>query len=582
MMRNRRVLRLILLFVMVTLAGCQSDSAKTRKILPEWSRGLIVGVAGVNRPIALLTEDEGTSLAWVGMGLQYARIDRSGTVVAQVTLPFATAHPAETWLCPGRDDTLRLLWIDNPQLPAGIYLARVSRSGDLLTGPIRLTPPDSRAASYAVASGEDGILDIFWATDSPLEGGINHVRLSADDQVLVDHHLVVTNGTRPTLQVSRDGKVHLVYLDGSRPQENNVYYSVFELQTMQMGNATRVARYASGTGLVSPGPVIGLDDEMAYIFWALEQRGGGQSSGEAQTSLVSFPLSQPAMEEAVRLDIPGTARPRYAPSTGSLPYQRLATIGSGWPTSFLYMPAPIRGQVAQLGLFLSGRFSTRSSSNMHIVWAIFDNGELHGYQLPVQADSVLQPNGALDPAGNVHLTWLQPAGFGAYEVCYASTAPEVRLVLDRVTAQDVMRDALNMLWSLTPALGFFPPVLMLWTILPFMWVIGFYFVKVEGGLDRRSAQVALVVAVVLYLLCKLFLMPFVILDYAPFLDRLPEGLHYVSQLGTPAVTLLLGYAAFRLYLRRAKYGSLFAGYLVIVVTDALLSMILYIPGLLGG
>jgi hypothetical protein len=182
----------------------------------------------------------------------------------------------------------------------------------------------------------------------------------------------------------------------------------------------------------------------------------------------------------------------------------------------------------------------------------------------------------IDERGNAHLVFLNAAGFGRYEVYYASTSDRVKANLDRVTVQDRANSFFGALWTLAPAMGFFPPVLLLWSFVSFVWVVVFYFVKTEGGLDRRPAQIALVVSILLYLAGKFILMPGV-LFYAPFLDRLPASLHFVTVLGTPLLTLLVALGALWLYFRCRPYRSLFLAWVIFVLTDAMLSMIIYMP-----
>jgi hypothetical protein len=152
----------------------------------------------------------------------------------------------------------------------------------------------------------------------------------------------------------------------------------------------------------------------------------------------------------------------------------------------------------------------------------------------------------------------------------------VKANLDRVTLQDRATEVLGVLWSMAPALGFFPPVFLLWAFASFVWVILFYFIKVEGGLDRRPAQIALIVAILLYVGSKLFLMPGP-LFYAPFVDRLPSNLQFLPILGTLIFTLLVALGAVWFYFRRRPNRSLFAAYVIFVFTDALLSLLIYVP-----
>lgn len=90
------------------------------------------------------------------------------------------------------------------------------------------------------------------------------------------------------------------------------------------------------------------------------------------------------------------------------------------------------------------------------------------------------------------------------------------------------------------------------------------------------------IAVLLYVFSKLFLMPGVLFTYAPFLNRLPEQLHIVSVLGAPLFTFLVGTAAVLIYFRRTEHRSLFVTYTILVLTDSVLSLIIYMPAWIGG
>jgi hypothetical protein len=378
-----------------------------------------------------------------------------------------------------------------------------------------------------------------------------------------------------------DGTLHLAWVVEPAVRLNYIYYAVFDPSTGQLGSETQVSLYKTATGLVSYPPTLALDYDMVHLFWALEQRGGGLTPGEAKAFHVSFRLDNPYQMEPTQIGIPGLAKPVYSGASGALPYQRLASADAGWPTSVLYMPSTPDGQHPEVGVFLVGEVATQRQSGREVVWAIYDNDELKGYQLPMTLGRTLRPTGVIDASGNVHLAWLNSGGFGRYEVYYASTSDAVKATLDPVTVQDRAIDTLNVAWAMAPALGFFPPVFLLWSFASFIWIVLFYFVKVEGGLDRRPARIALVVAIVLYLFSKLFLMPGP-LFFAPFQDNLPPNLQFLPIIGTPIFTLLVAAAAVWLYFRRTDYRSLFAAYVIFVVTDAVLSLAIYVPRWLQG
>jgi len=583
-MRKRMTPVLVALSLVILLAGCQIGTAKTRKTLPEWSRGEQLGLAGLNQPIDLLADNNQVHLVWVAVGgkaLHYVRLDDAGHVQLSTDLSSTSAHVSDPTLLLSGDGSFGVLWTDNPNIPRALFYGQYDRDGQLVHGPTQLSPAEARVSDYAVAQNADGSSDVFWADEMLSDGGIHHLRMSADGRIAGADRLLIQAAGAPTLKVGADGLIHLAWVKEPSARENYVYYALFNPSTGELGAATQVASYRTATGLVSYPPSLGLDESTVYLCWALEQRAGGLSTGEAHTYLVSFPLNHPQASEPMTLDISDAARPVYVSASGDLPYRRLAVAAAGTPSTVVYMPAPLNGQRPEMGLFLVAQVATARQTNREVVWAIFTDGALKGYQLPSTVGDALRPKGLVDRNGTVHLTWLNAGGFGQYEVYYASTSTAVMAHLDQVTLQDRAMDFLNGVWSLAPAIGFFPPVVLLWAFGSFLWVVGFYVFKVEGGMERRASQVAFVVAILIYLFSKLFLMP-AVLFYAPFLDRVPESLQFIPVLGTLLLTLLAALGAVWLYFRKRPYRSLFASYLIFVAVDVLLSLIIYVPRWLAG
>ena len=579
-MLKRVILALALLSLGLAASGCQAGAVKTPKVLPDWSRAQLVGVSAANQPISLAAEDDYVHALFVAaeaQTLHYLRLDSSGNPQVSVDLELDGAHPSWPELLLRADGSLLAFWTDNPDIPRALFVASLSREGQLLADPQQLSLPGVRVATFAVADNADGSVDVFWANEIPGEGGIYHLELGPGGGVVTDNVLLIAGGAEPSLQVGEDGMIHLGWVEEQELMVQDVYYGLFDPSPSQLRARTRAGSYKTMTGLVAYPPVVALDDSTVYLFWALERRGGGLTgAGNAETSFVTFPLAEPRYQDARTLNIPHLARPSYETASGSLPYERLASPKAAWPTSLLYMPSTSGGQGQEVGLYLVAEVATQTQSSREVVWAIFSNGELEGYQLPAQAGGAMRPRGVVDERGNAHLVFLNAAGFGRYEIYYASTSDAAKANLDRVTMQDRANSFFGALWTLAPAMGFFPPVLLLWSFVSFVWVVVFYFVKTEGGLDRRPAQIALVVSILLYLAAKLILAPGV-LFYAPFLDRLPPNLHFVTVLGTPLVTLLVALGALWVYFRRRLYRSLFAAWVIFVLTDAILSMIIYMP-----
>ncbi len=583
-MRKRVIVLAIVLCLVFLATGCQTGALKTRKVLPEWSRAQQLGVAALNRPIHMVAEDESVHLVWIDAEANsphYVRLDGTGEVEVSTDLDIEGVHPSDARLWLNADGSVMILWTDNPQIPRALFTARIDRDGQLLGDPTQVSPDGVRVSDYALAQDAQGNLHLFWANEIPSEGGVHHIRFSADGEMTTASRLLLANGEHPAAEADAGGMIHLSWVEEPIARLNYVYYAPFDPSTDQLGAETRVALYKTATGLISYPPILGLDEETVYLFWALEQRGGGLTPGESHSYYVAFPLGSPRETEPIEINIPPFASPEYMDASGILPYGQLASASAGWPTSFLYQPATLDGQREELGVFFIAEVATQRQSSKEVAWAIYEDGAIKGYQLPTLLGRGLRPTGAIDPHGNVHLAWLNAGGFGRYEVYYASTSDAVKANLDRVTMQDRTMDVLNALWVLAPALGFFPPVFLLWSFVPLAWVILFYFIKVEGGLDRRSARIALVVSILLYLFSKLFLMPGP-LFYAPMQDRFPESLQFVPVIGTMVFTLLVALGAVWVYFRRREYRSLFAAFVIFVLTDASISLIIYVPRWLAG
>ena len=95
-----------------------------------------------------------------------------------------------------------------------------------------------------------------------------------------------------------------------------------------------------------------------------------------------------------------------------------------------------------------------------------------------------------------------------------------------------------------------------------------------------KGSVVLGIAIALYTGTKLVSLPSSLL-YVPFLDQVPPLLYSALVSGVPLIILVLALAAIYAYARRAERANLFPAFLVFALTDALLSMAIYAPGIFG-
>ena len=161
-MRKRVIVLAIVLCLVLVITGCQEGALKTRKVLPEWSRGLPVGVAAVSQPVAIQAEGGYVHMVWVAAGgtsLHYSRLNHRGSIEVETDLEMEGAHPGYPRLALDRDGGIRVLWMDNPGIPRALFFARLSPDGRLLSDPRRLSAEGVRVSDYDLArDADDGLL----------------------------------------------------------------------------------------------------------------------------------------------------------------------------------------------------------------------------------------------------------------------------------------------------------------------------------------------------------------------------------------------------------------------------------------
>jgi hypothetical protein len=627
----------ILFAILLTLSGCDAASDRSDKPSPDWSRGLHVGVASLNQPMALQVDGEGHAhLVWYTKTeevskLHYVQLDDQAKVVVDRDLDIPLPYLHRPQLLLDRQGKMHLACLareGGPENTAkGLFHFLLDHDGEALSEPIRLSPPSippthgGEVEDYQMCLGQEGRIEVFWTTKE----GIIHLGLDEQGEVISPPTLIVPQGTDPSAQVDRSGTIHLAWLQEPSPQVKELYYVAFKPQ--QVGGpikGTKLTQFNKVISAVLRGPALGLDMEYAYIFWSLEQR-GGLEAGTAGSYYVSLPLGQRSLQPGsgqalltpTQIRIPNL-EPVYTSSQGSYNYRQLAYPLEKWDSNFVAMPSVVEGQRNELAVTLSvkvgfGRKAypdepkARAQEEMPIgpgfrpqiqlAMAVFTKGKMKGYQIATKTGSVsLRSNLQVDPAlqqalrqaqdkaqeaaPDLHLAWLDTAGFWQYDVYYASTSPEVKAWLDRTSPQDVLLNAVELAWrtlsgvALLPLVGF-------WVIPPLIWIVLFYTLAGEEGLELRRVKVALGIAIALYMGAKLVLLPNFLL-YVPLLDQVPPHLHSVWILGVPLIIFALALAAMYAYIRRTERATLFLAFFVFALTDALLSLAIYASSFFGG
>jgi hypothetical protein len=568
----------ILVAVLLILGGCDVISDRSAKPSPDWSRGLQIGVASLSQPVALQIDGEGhahlvwyTRLEEVGK-LHYAQLDDQAKVLMERDLEIPLSDPHRPQLLLDQRGNMHMAFLAREEGLGGsmksLFHFLLGDGGKALSEPTRLSLPGKGVESYQMCLGQEGRVEVFWAAQE----GIYHLGLDERGDVISPPALIVSQGTDPSAQVDRSGTIHLAWFQEPSPQSLALYYAVFQGlgQSPSPNEVEGVKLTQFGTGMSASlyGPVLGLDMDNVYIFWAIERR-TGLEQGTAQSHYVSFPLGQPSPLAPVPIDIVDSDFVTM-PSVAEGQRNELAALFTVW-----LGPSDLQRTKTESPALLS-----ISKPTMQLVMAVFTEGEMMSYQLAAKTGSTsLRPSLVADPASNLHLAWFEAAGFGRYDVYYASTSPLVKASLDRTSPQDVLLKAADLALGMLSGVALLPFVV-LWLFLPLLWLVLFYAFVGEEELELKRVKVALGIAIALYMGAKLLLLPSSLL-YAPFLDQVPPKLSSALVSGVPLLILALALAAMYAYTRRAERATLFPAFLIFAVTDTLLSLAIYAPGIFG-
>lgn len=587
MLRRSIAGALLLAVAAVLLVGCASGPLRSPSPGPDWSRGVQVGESSINEPVAFYAAPDGQRihLAWSrispeGDSVEYRQVSAAGVVEREVTLPCAVRSPRRVSLVTDGSDGLIVCYLSGIGAERRLHAAHLSATGEVLAGPEAVSGEELEVDDYSAVAGPAGV-ELFWSHNGHGKLGLYHVRLDRSGRLLQPSKLIYRGGISPSAQMADDGRVHLAWIHEPDYSEEHVYYAAFDADRRELIDPVELAYFSLGPKATRFGPVLALGQDEVHVAWAWEMlaSSAGAAAGEGECQYISFPSGQAAGARPQALNLSPSERLEYEPAQGAFPYTQLAPAAGG--SRLVYMPAAANGQHGEAALAVSYEVATRSSSRLQLAAVYLTGDGAKGFQVAGRSTkNVIRPALAADGQSQLHLAWLELAGFRRYRVFYASTSQAARTALGRFGSDDLVNAAYAVTWALMQGVSMFP-IGLVWLAVPLAWVIGYYLVKVEGGLERRGPRIALGIAIGLYFLCKFFLLPAGFIGAAPFLDRLPPAIADVYMLALPLAVFAVALGALRVYIRRAEGATLLFGYLLFGSVDALLTLLLYAPGALG-
>jgi len=580
----RPLLRLAVGLTLLALVatGCGLTPAHAPRASDHWSNGKLLGTAALNNQVALQVDKVGNGsvsvfMVWVGLEheLNFARLNERAEMVVQASLDLRCNSPLKPQLLLDPAGQLHVIWLDRWEQRLQLFYARLSADGEVIQDATVLSPPEQRVAHSSMVLDPVGqTVEIFWSDNTPSRPGCTHVALDWSGAVVVPAEMLIPDGILPAAQTDRQGFIHLVWRVEPETEKPQFHYAVYDPQSRALGPNTvasepliQMSLLGGPTaGATFDGPWLGLDESSVYLAWVLEVRERGEVKDF--TFYQAFP--QPALNE-----YNDTAVFDYTPPevTGQAVHVTL----QGVDPALTGHPQFLDGQPAHQVLACHAQVYGPGNMEMLQIAAIdVQAGQIEGQEIiNASRAASLRPNVAIDPSDNLHLAWIDTAGFSRYQVIYASTSPQAKETLNRITAYDIVDKVLSTVMNVFSAL-FFIPIASVWVLIPIGWLVIFSLITRGSDISDPYGRGALGLAVLLQLGIELFFFP-------DLLTRFPFGSLLSPSLGlllgrwiVPVLLAALSAGLAWVYLKRACSQSIFVAYFIYAVVDSFLILVIYV------
>jgi len=603
MKKIRQVLRVVFLasIFIFPLIGCSVESDRTDKPSDDRSRGLLLGMTDTKQPVALQVDaHKHVHLVWCEIvdddrerALQYARLNEQGQILVNAPLGIDLPNPRKAQLLVDGDGNLHLAWLSRTEGRQRLYHVLIDRDGQATpnpNAPLLLSREGEDVDSFRMYTSAKGEMAFIWSSQMEAENerGIFHLVLPD-----ASPNLLVSNGVDPYVLVDNSGTPHLIWLYEKGLLSKEIYYATVEGAHLAPDGGQKLTSFELPGGAVHYGPVIGADAHNLYVIWTVQSMRGGLTPNTAHAFYVSFEPGKPSVTRPNSIGLPTEYTPEeYTDYDDSSSYEKLILLSpwieSGdfanteqvWARSsdFVNAAAVAQTQGNELPVAFSLAMQSPSQkSTLQIAMLVFSERQPIGYQLASNTSNAsVVSTLAVDSDSDLHIAWIDTAGFRQYDVYYASTSTKAKRWLDRTSSDDIVLGAADLLWGIISGIGLLP-IAAIWNFPPIMWVVLFYIFSGREYLDRMGTKIGLLVSIVIYVASKLFLLPGLSMG-TPFLYQAPRAMIPIIALTIPSLILLAALGAIYIYVRRSERATIFKAYLVFALVDGITTVVLYAPG----
>jgi len=558
---------------------------RTPSASEEWSRGRLLSVTPVNVRVDVQTvPDRGVFLTWVDLNdrLHVARLGARGQIVSNWTPALGTTIPRDPLLLVGPGGGIHLVWRETSEERSLLTYAQLDSAGAVQVDSFPVSLVGDEAQSPNMIFNQRGEVELFWAG----QAGLYRATPSAEGEMQGEPVLLVEGGESVSVVMDREGVFHLAWLEDLGSNTRVIYYATLEPERKELNQPEEMTRLFLRLGQAAQGPLIGLDFDNGYILWGIQDMKYVTSSAQ----YAFFPLEIPRQKKVRNLQLSGGGNPlnlwvvrgQYETLLLALTETVVTRNGPQLQIGIVALHGEqSQGDQAQAGDFgLTGLgpfqkwFLSSPIALHHPLYALShaDNSPFaqnawpeDQYIVTASEHPSLKPSLVVDAQGDLHLTWLETSGFGAYRVAYASTASEVKTAHGRLTLWDVTDRALGLAMQFFMAVGLTPVLAIYWSLLPLGWLIIYLLSTGREHLTERGTWVAFGISVLLEVASTYW--------YYPHRSRMPSlFLQWVAPLATAAIGLSLAL----LYLRRRDEKPLFGTFFVFAIVHGLLQVMCFV------
>ena len=544
-MKINKTVLFTLLLLSVLLVSCSGTDEHIWLKSPDWSRAAFLGDTTINDPVPMAQDADGTLYFVLFSGLPeegknmpvvVAR-DGDGEPLWTKSLEEYSLHRPDEPQLIWDGEYLQFFWLENDAL----YMLALDQDANPVGERVRLSG-QMVVASYSLSIDADAGHTLWFAGPRKDPGVYALTSLDGNGDILT----IDPEGIRIQLRHDHENTLHATWLQYPLGYgRTQILYGAYPAESELVNiNPTTLYELSVGPSNGLDGPVLGIDNDSAYLFWTVSVR-SGLEAGAVQTSYMHFPLDDVAQISAPQsIVVPSDYNLEFEPMAKESLHAGMRAIlanTQGFRTSELEEFAPNSLQSGELGvLFRSPTQHLWRKVKNQVNMVYFDEGQATSYQ-PLSFTTTLStsPNLYNDANGYLYAIWLEKINSQSYVTYFASTAPEIEATLSRSSGRELGRVAAQTAFGMLVGILLAPIAAGVLVIAPLIVIFLLGPLRKIGSTRVQDffSLVTIVFAILAVWAGKFAVFPGM-LDYVPFSAWIPEISAWLGNILRYAVPIL--------------------------------------------